>query len=151
MFCYVDDINSYSTNEVAINWNSALAWIASFLADQGDSGAVPATTCSVSYTNYGAWQGNTGFTAQLTIRNTGATAVNGWNVRFAFTGDQRVREAWLAKVTQSGATVTARNESHNAKIAPGGTVTFGFNATTAGGANPNPSLVTVNGAACSLT
>jgi endoglucanase len=34
-FCYVDDIQSYSTNEVAINWNSALAWAASFLADQG--------------------------------------------------------------------------------------------------------------------
>ncbi|MGC4748605.1 glycoside hydrolase family 9 protein [Micromonospora sp. DT201] len=150
-FCYVDDINSYSTNEVAINWNSALAWISSFLADQGDAGAVPATTCSVGYSNYGTWQGGTGFTAQLTIRNTGATAVNGWSVRFAFTGDQRVREAWLAKVTQSGATVTARNESYNAKIAPGGTVTFGFNATTAGGANPNPGLVTVNGGACSLT
>ncbi|MBG6103548.1 endoglucanase [Micromonospora vinacea] len=151
MFCYVDDINSYSTNEVAINWNSALAWISSFLADQGDAGAVPATTCTARYSNYGTWQGGTGFTGQLTIQNTGATAVNGWSVRFAFTGDQRVREAWLAKVTQSGATVTARNESYNAKIAPGGTVTFGFNATTGGGANPSPGLVTVNGAACSLT
>ncbi|MEW1588994.1 glycoside hydrolase family 9 protein [Micromonospora vinacea] len=151
MFCYVDDINSYSTNEVAINWNSALAWISSFLADQGDAGAVPATTCTARYTNYGAWQGGTGFTGQLTIQNTGTTAVNGWSVRFAFTGDQRVREAWLAKVTQSGATVTARNESYNAKIAPGGTVTFGFNATTGGGANPSPGLVTVNGAPCSLT
>ncbi|MEV4656173.1 glycoside hydrolase family 9 protein [Micromonospora sp. NPDC049301] len=151
MFCYVDDINSYATNEVAINWNSALAWIASFLADQGDAGAVPPTTCAVRYTNYGAWQGGTGFTAQLTVRNTGATTVNGWSVRFAFTGDQRVREAWLAKLTQSGATVTARNESYNAKIAPGGTVTFGFNATTGGGANPNPGLVTVNGAPCTLS
>ncbi|MFE3454750.1 glycoside hydrolase family 9 protein [Nonomuraea sp. NPDC059194] len=28
--CYVDDINSYATNEVAINWNSALAWMAAF-------------------------------------------------------------------------------------------------------------------------
>ncbi|MET8279557.1 glycoside hydrolase family 9 protein [Micromonospora sp. NPDC005174] len=151
MFCYVDDINSYSTNEVAINWNSALAWISSFLADQGDAGAVPAVTCSVNYANYGTWEGGTGFTAQLTIRNTGTTAVNGWSVRFAFTGDQRVREAWLAKVTQSGATVTAKNESHNAKIVPGGTVTFGFNATTNGGANPNPGLVTVNGNPCSLS
>ncbi|MET8364267.1 glycoside hydrolase family 9 protein [Micromonospora sp. NPDC005194] len=151
MFCYVDDINSYSTNEVAINWNSALAWISSFLADQGEAGAVPASTCSVNYVNYGAWQGGTGFTAQLTVRNTGATAVNGWAVRFAFTGDQRVREAWLAKVTQAGATVTARNESYNAKIAPGGTVTFGFNATTNGGANPRPGLVTVNGNPCSLS
>ncbi|MBO0868967.1 MAG: glycoside hydrolase family 9 protein [Micromonosporaceae bacterium] len=34
-FCYIDDIQSYSTNEVAINWNSALAWVASFAADQG--------------------------------------------------------------------------------------------------------------------
>ncbi|MFD2077585.1 endoglucanase [Actinopolymorpha cephalotaxi] len=33
--CYVDDIWSYSTNEVAINWNSALAWAASFAASQG--------------------------------------------------------------------------------------------------------------------
>ena len=32
--CYVDDINSYSTNEIAINWNAPLTWVASFLADQ---------------------------------------------------------------------------------------------------------------------
>jgi endoglucanase len=28
--CYLDEIDSYSTNEVAINWNSALAWLAGF-------------------------------------------------------------------------------------------------------------------------
>lgn len=33
--CYVDDIESWSTNELAINWNAALAWVASFAADQG--------------------------------------------------------------------------------------------------------------------
>jgi endoglucanase len=33
--CYVDDIKSASTNELAINWNAPLAWVASFLADQG--------------------------------------------------------------------------------------------------------------------
>lgn len=31
--CYVDDARSYSTNEIAINWNAPLVWIASFLAD----------------------------------------------------------------------------------------------------------------------
>ncbi|MEV2195197.1 glycoside hydrolase family 9 protein [Streptomyces phaeochromogenes] len=31
--CYIDDIYSYSTNEIAINWNSALAWVAGFTAD----------------------------------------------------------------------------------------------------------------------
>ena len=31
--CYVDNIESYSTNEVAINWNAPLAWVAAFLDD----------------------------------------------------------------------------------------------------------------------
>jgi endoglucanase len=33
--CYVDDINSYATNELTINWNAPLTWVASFVADQG--------------------------------------------------------------------------------------------------------------------
>ena len=33
--CYVDHIESYSTNEVAINWNATLAWMAAFLDDIG--------------------------------------------------------------------------------------------------------------------
>ncbi|MGW6277763.1 glycoside hydrolase family 9 protein [Kribbella sp. NPDC055071] len=28
--CYLDEIGSYSTNEVAINWNSALAWMTAY-------------------------------------------------------------------------------------------------------------------------
>ena len=40
-FCYIDDIESWSTNELTINWNSPLAWVSSFLADQGDGGAAP--------------------------------------------------------------------------------------------------------------
>ncbi len=28
---YIDDIQSYSTNEVAINWNAPLAWVTAFL------------------------------------------------------------------------------------------------------------------------
>ncbi|MGC5052996.1 glycoside hydrolase family 9 protein [Micromonospora sp. DT48] len=151
MFCFVDDIASYSTNEVAINWNSALAWVASFVADQGDSAAVPAPTCTVSYTNYGSWEGGTGFTAQVNIRNTGTAPVNGWTARFAFTGDAKVRDAWMADVTQSGATVTAKGESYNSRINPGSSVMFGFNATTGSGANPAPNLVTVNGAACTVS
>lgn len=32
--CYVDHIESWSTNEIAINWNAPLAWAAAFLDDQ---------------------------------------------------------------------------------------------------------------------
>ncbi|WP_212914862.1 glycoside hydrolase family 9 protein [Streptomyces sp. TS71-3] len=33
--CYIDDIESYSTNEMAINWNAPLAWVASYVDDLG--------------------------------------------------------------------------------------------------------------------
>ncbi|MDH6466206.1 endoglucanase [Micromonospora sp. A200] len=149
MFCYVDDINSYATNEVAINWNSALAWLASFLADQGDAGAVPAQTCAATYQVHGTWPD--GFNTQVTIRNTGTSAVNGWTVRYAFTGDQKVEQAWTAQVSQSGATVTARNLSYNGKVPPGGSVTFGLLGKAGTLANPTPNLITLNGAACTLS
>jgi endoglucanase len=149
MFCYVDHIESYSTNEVAINWNSALAWIASFLADQGDGQPVAAATCEITYINYGTWQGGTGFTGQVNITNTGSTAIDGWTVQLAFHSDQTLREAWLARASQSGPVLTARNESYNARIEPGSEVLFGFNATTPLGlANPDPELITINGAVC---
>ncbi|NJP32537.1 glycoside hydrolase family 9 protein [Micromonospora thermarum] len=146
MFCYVDDINSYATNEVAINWNSALTWIASFLADQGDAGATPPASCAVTYTTHGSWP--SGFTTQVTVRNTGTAAVDGWSLRFAFTVDQKVGQSWSAKVTQSGATVTATNQSWNVRIKPGGSVTFGFNGSTASGVNPTPGLFALNGRPC---
>ena len=38
-FCYIDDIESWSTNEITINWNAPLSWVAAFVADQ-DAGDV---------------------------------------------------------------------------------------------------------------
>ncbi len=35
-FCYIDNIGSWSTNELTINWNAPTAWIASFVADLDD-------------------------------------------------------------------------------------------------------------------
>ncbi|BAL90055.1 putative glycosyl hydrolase [Actinoplanes missouriensis 431] len=32
-FCYIDDIGSWSTNELTINWNAALAWISAYVAE----------------------------------------------------------------------------------------------------------------------
>lgn len=33
--CYVDHVDAWSVNEVAINWNAPLAWLAAFLDDRG--------------------------------------------------------------------------------------------------------------------
>lgn len=42
-WCYVDDIRAWAVNEITINWNSSLAWVASFAADLGDGSAARTT------------------------------------------------------------------------------------------------------------
>jgi endoglucanase len=148
-FCYVDDINSYATNEIAINWNSALAWIASFLADQREAAPLPAPTCRVTYTIHGTWPG--GFNAQIIIQNTGPVPIDGWQVRWSFLAGQGYRDIWSVAASQSGATVTANNLSWNARILPGQSVTFGFIGTDPGGPNPTPGLFALNAGACTVT
>ncbi|MFD8597179.1 glycoside hydrolase family 9 protein [Kitasatospora sp. NPDC059646] len=249
--CYVDDIGSYSTNEVAINWNASLAWLAAFAAERrptptapavqvtptavtvpeggsasvavklsaapaqnvtvtvvrssgdtdlsaataplvftpanwatpqqlslsaaqdadalagvavftaagpgvqaatftateaDDDTAPPTASCSVAYKVDSAW-GN-GFTATVTVKNTGAATVSGWTLGWVFGGDQRISGAWNATVSQAGSAVTARDAGWNATLAPGASASFGFQATYSG-ANPAPSRFTLNGADCS--
>ncbi|AEE45616.1 glycoside hydrolase family 9 protein [Cellulomonas fimi] len=40
--CFVDDVGAYGVNEMTINWNSALAWVAAYLAGLGDGRPSPA-------------------------------------------------------------------------------------------------------------
>ncbi|MGW0058537.1 glycoside hydrolase family 9 protein [Streptosporangium sandarakinum] len=140
-FCYIDDIESWSTNELTINWNAPLAWVASFVADDA-----PAASCEVAYTRHGAWPD--GFTAQVTLRNTGAKAIEGWTLKWSFLGGRKITGAWSAAVDQKGSAVTARNLDWNRKIAPGASVTFGFNGRSAPGADPAPERFLLNGAPC---
>ncbi|MFF9193893.1 glycoside hydrolase family 9 protein [Streptomyces sp. NPDC014779] len=146
--CYVDDIGSYSTNEVAVNWNAPLAWLAAYAAERSSGGTEPqppAAACAVTYTVNNVW--NTGFTATVTVKNTGTSAVDGWQLAWTYPGGQRVTSAWNATVTQNGTTVTARNADWNRSIAPGGTVGFGVQGSHTG-ANPAPTSFTLNGSAC---
>jgi endoglucanase len=145
-FCYIDDIQSYATNEVAINWNSALAWVGGFLADLGDGKIPAAGSCKVTYEKQGEW--GAGFISQITVKNTGTKAIKGWQLDWNFTGGQQIDNLWSASYTQSGGGVTAKNLSWNATINPGKSVTFGFTGTTSN-ANPSPELFKLNGAACS--
>jgi endoglucanase len=36
--CFFDDIDSWSTNEITINWNAPLAWVAAYLDEQAPAG-----------------------------------------------------------------------------------------------------------------
>jgi hypothetical protein len=103
------------------------------------------STCHVTYTPQ-QWQG--GFTANLTINNTGTSALSNWTVKWTFPGDQKVTSAWNATVTQSGSAVTATNMSYNGSIPPGGNQAFGFQGTWSS-SNASPTAFSVNGTACS--
>ena len=104
--------------------------------------------CSVTYTVTNQW--NTGFQGDVSIKNTGPTAVNGWTLSWAFANGQTITQLWNATYTQTGSTVTAASLTWNAAIASGSSVSFGF---TAGwsGANTKPVAFALNGAACTVT
>jgi Cellulose binding domain len=105
----------------------------------------PPLACHVSYAA-STWPG--GFTASVTISDTGTAPINGWTLAFTFPGDQKITNAWNATVTQAGAGVSAANLFYNATIPPGGSQSFGFQGTWATNGTA-PASFTVNGAACS--
>ncbi|GIF12863.1 glycoside hydrolase family 3 N-terminal domain-containing protein [Actinoplanes teichomyceticus] len=102
--------------------------------------------CRVSWTT-NDW--SAGFTAAVTVTNTGTAAVNPWTLRWTFTAGQVVTQSWSARVSQSGATVTATGESWSTALNPGASLNFGFNATSSG-SNPRPATFTLNGTACTV-
>lgn len=104
----------------------------------------PAGSCHVTYTP-SQWTG--GFTASISITNTGSSAISGWNLTFAFPGDQKITNAWNATISQSGASVAATNVSYNAVISPGSAISLGFQGTWIT-SDASPASFSVNGAPC---
>jgi alpha-galactosidase len=104
--------------------------------------------CQVTYAVSGQWTG--GFQGDVTIRNTGTSAVNGWTLRWTFPNGQQITQAWNAGYTQSGTQVTATNVAWNGSVAPGGAASFGFIATWTG-SNAAPAGFSLNGTACTVT
>ena len=106
--------------------------------------AYAATACEVTYTT-SDW--NNGFTATVTLKNTG-DAISSWNLGWSFANaGQRVTQAWSANVTQTGSAVSATNVAWNGSVPAGGSVSFGFNGSHTG-QNPKPTSFTLNGTTC---
>ncbi|RBM24201.1 cellulose binding domain-containing protein, partial [Streptomyces sp. PT12] len=75
--------------------------------------------CEVGYST-NDW--GSGFTADLTITNTGSTAASGWTLTYAYAGNQRLSQGWDGVWSQSGQTVTVEDTGWNGTIAPGASV-----------------------------
>ncbi|MFD9702596.1 cellulose binding domain-containing protein [Lentzea sp. NPDC059081] len=123
---------------------AAAVTTASTAAGPVAAAAPSATGCRVDYAISSRWPG--GFGAAVTVTNLGSP-VTGWQVAWTFAGDERITQLWNGSAAQSGARVSVTNASWNGAVATGGTVSFGFNATS--GTTPAvPSAFTLNGAAC---
>ncbi|WP_223297567.1 extracellular catalytic domain type 1 short-chain-length polyhydroxyalkanoate depolymerase [Catenulispora acidiphila] len=135
-----------STSTVTATDGTGASGSATFTWTVSGGGGTTPGTCHVAYTRTNEWPG--GFTANVTITNTGTAAINGWTVGWSFPGDQKITNAWSATATQSGAAVSAANVAYDATIAPGANTSFGFQGTFTAN-DTSPSSFTVNGAACS--
>lgn len=71
--------------------------------------------CRVTST-VSAW--NSALTSNITIINTGTTAIDGWSLAFTLPDGQTVTSGWNADYSPASGRVTARNVAHNATIAP---------------------------------
>ncbi|NML54258.1 chitinase [Streptomyces sp. R302] len=106
------------------------------------SPAEAATSVTATYTKTQDW--GTGFGANWTIKNTGTTTISSWNLEWDYPSGTRVTSAWDATVTNSGDHWTAKNVGWNGTLAPGASVSFGYNGAGSGA----PSGCKINGASC---
>ena len=108
--------------------------------------ATASVPCTVDYKVQNQW--DTGFTTSVTVTNNGA-AKSSWAVKWSYAGNQQITNGWSAKITQSGAAVTAANETYNGTLASGGSVSFGFNGSYSG-TNAVPATFTLDGVTCNV-
>ncbi|WP_405783273.1 glycoside hydrolase family 18 chitinase [Streptomyces sp. NBC_01378] len=104
--------------------------------------AAAASTATATYAKTQDW--GTGFEGKWTVKNTGTTALSSWTVEWDFPAGTKVTSAWDATVTNSADHWTAKNLSYNGSLAPGASVSFGFNGSGPGA----PSGCKLNGASC---
>ncbi|MFF0109179.1 glycosyl hydrolase family 18 protein [Streptomyces hirsutus] len=109
------------------------------------SPAQAATSATATYAKTQDW--GSGFEGKWTVKNTGTTALNSWTVEWDFPSGTSVTSAWDADVTSSGNHWTAKNKSWNGTLAPGASISFGFNGSGTGA----PAGCKLNGGSCDGT
>ncbi|WP_405700769.1 glycosyl hydrolase family 18 protein [Streptomyces sp. NBC_00069] len=104
--------------------------------------AQAAASATATYTKVSDW--GTGFEGKWTVMNTGTTTLTSWTVEWDYPSGTTVTSAWDATVTSSGTHWTGKNVGWNGTLAPGATISFGFNGAGSGA----PGGCKVNGGSC---
>lgn len=119
--------------------------VASFTTPQG----TPVGACRVSYTANDWGSGSPGFTANISITNTGSSTVaSGWTFTFTYAAGQRSGAGWNATFGQPAGSGVVTATGAN-PIPANGSATIGFNGTHTG-SNPAPTDFALGGQPCTI-
>ncbi|MBI2697715.1 cellulose binding domain-containing protein [Mycobacterium gordonae] len=106
------------------------------------AGSASGTGLTATYATTSQW--NSGFVANYKITNTGTAPLTNWQLQFNLPAGESVANLWNGHVTQSGTQYTVTPQSYNATIAPGDSVTVGFQGAQSGTYSP-PTNVSISG------
>lgn len=109
--------------DAAGNWSPFMANPALVILPPQPTPTGPSAGCTATYQIVRAWPGN--FHAEVVVKNTGATALTGWTVRWAANGTT-ITQLWNGTVVSGPPSVQVRNVSWNGALSPNQTATFGF-------------------------
>ncbi|WP_206062029.1 cellulose binding domain-containing protein [Nonomuraea basaltis] len=70
------------------------------------------------------WPG--GFQSAVTVKNTGTTALSGWQVTWTLPHCQTSTQSWSSDLSVSGSAVTAKNMFWNGRLNASDSTTFGL-------------------------
>ena len=106
----------------------------------------PAASFTARYSTGASW--DRGLVAWIQVTNTGSTA-HTWKVTVTYESraEVRVTSAWNAEVSKDGDTSVFTGET----LAPGASITFGYEATKQARGRVQPKTCTVEGTACQLS
>ena len=98
--------------------------------------------------DWDGWSNTGGFTAGITIHNTGTVTLYGWTLLFPLEEGAVIVNMWNAEPLTRSGLIAARDLGYNAKVPRGGSETLGFEAT--GPLTRVPSPFKVNGVECTV-
>ncbi|SHL57200.1 cellulose binding domain-containing protein, partial [Actinacidiphila paucisporea] len=96
----------------------------------------PSAGCSATYRTVNAWTG--GYQSEVTVKNTGSSAISGWTASWSQPAGDTITSLWNAVQGSSGGLTTAKNAPYNGTLGAGASTTFGY--TVNGGAAPTLTL-----------
>ena len=110
---------------------------ASVSATTAASGGGGGSGCTAAYAVTNQW--NSGFTASVTVTNTGTAPSKSWTVSWTWGGSQQVTSVWNGVLAGTASSPVVTNASYNGSIPAGGSTSFGFQGTYSG-TNTSPTL-----------